>query len=224
MKLVMFDMDGTLIDTHALIAEHMASAFSKAGLTPPSPAESRRVIGLSLPIAISRLAATDDAALIETLVADYKEHYRASLLVDPNREPLFPGAREALERMRLRSDLELGIATGKGLAGVERILGNLGIADLFVSLQTPDHNPSKPHPGMLLRAMGERGIVPDSVVMVGDTVFDMELAKAAGVAALGVTWGYHERDELLDAGADALIDRFDEIDGAIDRLLELTHA
>jgi phosphoglycolate phosphatase len=224
MKLVMFDMDGTLIDTQGLIAEHMANAFTKVGLAPPSPAESRRIIGLSLPIAMGRLAGSDDPQLIETLVAEYKDHYRASLLVDATREPLFPGAREALERLSAQDDLLLGIATGKGLTGVERILATLEITDLFVTFQTPDHSPSKPNPGMLLRAMAETGCRPEEVVMVGDTTFDMEMARNARTHALGVTWGYHERDELLSAGANRLIDSYDDIDSAITALLEPAHA
>ena len=117
-------------------------------------------------------------------------------------------------------DTQLGIATGKGLSGAVRILGKHGISGHFVTLQTPDHNPSKPHPGMLLRAMAETGATAAETVMIGDTTFDIELAVAAGVAAIGVTWGYHEADTLLKAGAATLIDSYDELDEAIARVLE----
>ena len=220
MRLVVFDMDGTLIDTHALIAEHMAAAFADGGLAAPSTADVRQIIGLSLPVAIGRLAKSDDAAIVDGLVDRYKALYRASLTHDAGREPLYPGARAALDRLRPMPGTQLGIATGKGLAGVHRILGLHGLADHFVTLQTPDHNPSKPHPGMLLRAMEETGAEPRETVMIGDTVFDIELAKAAGVASIGVNWGYHDPQDLQAAGAGALIETYAELDEAIHRVLE----
>ena len=224
MTLIMFDMDGTLIDTQALISEHMATTFEGAGLVPPTPAQSRRVIGLSLPIALGRLAQSDDAELIERLAESYRTHYRASLLVDDAREGLFPGARAALDRLRVQPDLQLGIATGKGLNGVHRLLALHGIADYFVTLQTPDHNPSKPHPAMLHRAMSETGVAATDTVMIGDTTFDIEMGKAAGAMAIAVSWGYHEPDELIGAGADIVIDRYDELDAAIRTVLEAGNA
>ena len=219
LPLIMFDMDGTLIDTHGLIAEQMASAFSVAGLTAPSPTDVRQIIGLSLPVAISQLARTDDIAVVDQLVASYKDHYRGSLERESGREPLFPGAREALDRLRTVPEYLLGIATGKGLAGVNRILAEHGLGSYFTTLQTPDHNPSKPHPGMLLRAMAETGARQDEVVMIGDTVFDIELAKAAGAMSIAVGWGYHERQDLLRAGAATLIESFDELDAAVAQVL-----
>lgn len=220
MRLIMFDMDGTLIDTQALISEHMGAAFTSLGLPPPTPAEVRSIIGLSLPVAVGQLAKTEDVDLIEGLVGQYKALYKASLEHDVDREPLYPGAREALERLKLQPDTILGVATGKGLSGVVRILGNHDISGHFVTLQTPDHNPSKPHPGMLLRAMAETGAEPMSTVMIGDTTFDMELARAAGCRAIGVTWGYHPAADLLAAGAGTLIHDYLELDAAIERVLE----
>lgn len=220
MTLIMFDMDGTLIDTQALISEHAATTFAGAGLPEPTPAEVRRIIGLSLPIAMARLANTDDEVLIERLVEDYRAHYRASLLEDSSREGLFPGARQALDSLHADPAAILGVATGKGLSGVERILGLHGLTGHFTTLQTPDHNPSKPHPGMLLRAMEETGAAKSVTVMVGDTVFDIELGRNAGVATIGVTWGYHDAAELLAAGAHAMIDAFEDLHDAIRRVLE----
>ncbi len=220
MRLIMFDMDGTLIDTQALISEHMGAAFTSLGLPPPSPAAVRDIIGLSLPVAVGRLANTTDVDLVEGLVGQYKALYKASLEHDMDREPLYPGARDALDRLKRQPDTILGVATGKGLSGVVRILGNHGLDGHFVTLQTPDHNPSKPHPGMLLRAIAETGADPRSTVMVGDTTFDMELARAAGCRAIGVSWGYHETDDLLAAGAGALIHDYSELDAAISRVLE----
>lgn len=220
MPLIVFDMDGTLIDTHGLIAEHMATAFAGNGLPEPTPAEVRQIIGLSLPVAIARLAKSDDAPFVDRLVETYKTAYRESLEHNADREPLFPGAREALDRLRNSPATLLGIATGKGLAGVHRILGNHALTGHFVTLQTPDHNPSKPDPSMLLRAMAETGMGPNETIMVGDTVFDIELAVNAGCQSVGVTWGYHDPGDLVRAGAGAMIDSYDELDAALIRVLE----
>ncbi len=220
MILVMFDMDGTLIDTQDLIAEHMAATFTAAGLAAPTLAASRRTIGLSLPVAMSTLAQSDDAVLIEALVESYKEHYRASLVSGPGREGLYPGVLGALQRLGSRDDLVMGIATGKGLKGVHRVLALHGIAEHFVTLQTPDHNPSKPHPGMLERAAAETGVAAQQIVMIGDTTFDIEMGKAAGAQTIGVSWGYHEPEDLIQAGADCLIDSYDDLDAAIRQVTE----
>src|SRR5690606_15054383 len=126
-----FDMDGTLIDTQALIGEHMAATFAGRGFDAPTAAESRRVIGLSLPVAMARLAQSDDPVLVGQLVEDYRAHYRASLLTQDSREGLFPGALEALALLHARPDTLLGIATGKGLSGVHRILALHELADRF---------------------------------------------------------------------------------------------
>ncbi|SMQ65502.1 phosphoglycolate phosphatase [Devosia lucknowensis] len=220
----MFDMDGTLIDTQALITEHMATTFAEAGLPVPTPAQSRRVIGLSLPKAMLQLLGTQDVDLANELAERYRAHYRASLVSAEGREGLFPGAREALDQLKAQSQTILGIATGKGLSGVRRLTQLHGIAAHFSTLQTPDHNPSKPHPGMMLRAMAETGAEPNQTVIIGDTTFDMEMGKAAGAKTIGVSWGYHDPDELRGAGADVLVDDYSELCDAIDRVLETNHA
>jgi phosphoglycolate phosphatase len=219
MPLIVFDMDGTLIDTAGLIGEHMAGAFVGAGLAPPAPAAVRSIIGLSLPVAVGRLAGGTDATLVDRLVSDYKTLYRAALALGGDREPLYPGARAALDRLNRGPGNLLGIATGKGLSGVNRILGLHGLDRHFVTLQTPDHNPSKPHPGMLLRAMAETGAAARETVMIGDTTYDMELARSAGAMAIGVTWGYHAREDLAGAGAHLLIDTYEALDTAITEVL-----
>jgi phosphoglycolate phosphatase len=219
-KLVIFDMDGTLIDTQALICEHMANTFLGRGLAAPTDAQSRQVIGLSLPITMQRLAKTDDAELIEQLVEDYKSHYRASLVTEGHREGLYPGALETLHQLHAMPDVVLGIATGKGLKGVDRLLELHGLTQHFVTLQTPDNNPSKPHPSMVLTAMREAGATPAQTIMIGDTTFDIEMGVAAKAKTIGVTWGYHEPRDLVAAGADVMIDRYDQMVDAINQLLD----
>lgn len=216
----MFDMDGTLIDTEALIVEHMTTTFEAAGLPPPTPAQSRRVIGLSLPVAIARLLGTEVTPQAEQMAEDYRAHYRASLVQAEGREGLFPGAREALDFLATWPDTLLGIATGKGLNGVHRLTQLHGIAGHFVTLQTPDHNPSKPHPGMMLRAMAETGADKHDTVIIGDTTFDIAMGKSAGTKAIGVTWGHHDNHELLAAGADLLVDTYADLPLAIKKVLE----
>lgn len=220
MKLIMFDMDGTLIDTEALIVEHMTTTFEAAGLAPPTTVQSRRVIGLSLPVAIATLLGTEVTPLAEQLADDYRSRYRASLVQAEGREGLFPGAREVLDFLAAWPDTLLGIATGKGLNGVHRLTQLHGIAGHFVTLQTPDHNPSKPHPGMMLRGMAETGAEPRDTVIIGDTTFDIEMGKAAGTKAIGVTWGHHDPHELLAAGADMLVETYADLPLAIKKVLE----
>ena len=220
MKLVMFDMDGTLIDTQALIVEHMATTFAEAGLDVPPPGAVRRIIGLSLPMAMLQLLGRDDHALAEQLSERYRAHYRGSLVAAEGREGLFPGAREALEILGARPEMVMGIATGKGLHGVHRLTQLHNIAHHFVTLQTPDNNPSKPHPGMMLQAMAETGAEKHRTVIVGDTTFDMEMGKAAGARAIGVTWGHHDAVELRSAGADMLVEGYEDLPAAIDSILE----
>ncbi|MBE7731875.1 HAD family hydrolase [Devosia faecipullorum] len=219
MNLVMFDMDGTLIDTGSLIAEHMATTFVGAGLAAPGPEQVRRIIGLSLPQAMLALLGSQDIEFANKLADEYRQHYRASLVSAEGREGLFPGAREALDELHGRTGMLLGIATGKGLNGVHRLTQLHGIAEHFVTLQTPDHNPSKPHPGMMLRAMEETGADKSQTLIVGDTTFDIEMGKAAGTKTIGVSWGYHNPDELLRAGADIIVRDYADLPAAIDTIL-----
>src|SRR5690606_32052403 len=170
--------------------------------------------------AMARLAGSDDPVLVNQLVEEYREHYRTALLTEAGREGLFPGALEALKLLRAQPETLLGIATGKGLNGVHRLLALHGLADYFVTLQTPDHNPSKPHPGMLETAMRETGVSPQETVMIGDTTFDIEMGVAAGCHTIGVTWGYHEPRELIAVGADTMIDRYDQLTAAVGKLLD----
>lgn len=201
-RLAVFDCDGTLVDSQANICRAMEACFSDARLDPPARADIRRIVGLSLVPAIAMLHPQGDLSLHERMAADYKRAFfamRSNNALDP--EPLFEGVREAIDTLDAAGWL-LGVATGKSDRGLRLLLEHHGLFDRFVTLQTADRHPSKPHPAMLQAAIAEAGASPETSVMIGDTSFDVEMACAAGVHAVGVVWGYHSSEELVAAGAD----------------------
>lgn len=200
-RLAIFDCDGTLVDGQAAICDSMETAFASAGLPAPDRHDVRRIVGLSLPQAIRLLAPDADDALHHRAVDAYKEAFRACRLEGTLEEPLFDGIAEILVSLAERG-WTLGVATGKSDRGLASCLATHGLADHFVTLQTADRHPSKPHPAMLEAALVEAGAEPADAVMIGDTTFDMEMARAAGVRAIGVAWGYHTAEELREAGAE----------------------
>jgi phosphoglycolate phosphatase len=220
-RLVVFDCDGTLVDSQHLIAEAMAGAFAAAGEPAPELARVRRVVGLSLAHAVAELLGQVDgdrgAGAVEAIVGHYRRRF-AELRRGPHHEPLFPGAVAALDALDAGGFL-LGVATGKSLRGLTATLSRHGLERRFVTLQTADRAPGKPHPAMLERAIAEAGVTAERTVLVGDTSFDMEMAGNAGVAAIGVSWGYHEVFELEGAGAHRVIDAFAELAPLVARML-----
>lgn len=200
-KLAIFDCDGTLVDGQASICEAMESAFAAANLPAPPRNAIRRIVGLSLPQALRRLApdATDDQSSIA--VEAYKDAFRSSRIEGRLQEPLYDGIAALLDQLR-SAGWELAVATGKSDRGLFSCLAMHGLGDHFVSLQTADRHPSKPHPAMLEAALADAGAVAENAVMIGDTTFDMEMAGAANVRAIGVDWGYHTPQELNETGAE----------------------
>lgn len=219
LRLVIFDVDGTLVDSQRAITAAMTAAF--AALDRPAPAAEavRRVVGLSLPVAIAALA--PDLAPAEVQRA--QEAYRAAFAAARETgeaagrgaldAPLFPGARAALDHLAGEPDVLLGIATGKSARGLEALLQAHGLGQVFVTRQVADHHPSKPHPAMIEAALAETGVSARDAVMVGDTTFDMEMARAAGVAGLAVGWGYHPPAELAPLAP--VLDSFAALPGAL---------
>ena len=199
-RLAVFDCDGTLVDGQAEVCDAMERAFAEAGLPPPNRNEVRRSVGLSLPAAVRSLAPDAPENEQANAVEIYKHAFRARRLEGNLSEPLYDGIAPLLSRLHTAGWL-LAVATGKSDRGLAACLSAHGIDHLFVSLQTADRHPSKPHPAMLEAALFEAGVQPKDAVMIGDTSFDMIMASDAGVRALGVEWGYHDADELRATGA-----------------------
>jgi phosphoglycolate phosphatase len=219
MKLVIFDCDGTLVDSQHIIFAAMEKAFAQHGLPRPDHAAVRAVVGLSLATAIQRLVPLADAAALESLVESYKAAFAQFRGNPAFEEPLFPGARKAIEALRERGDVVLGIATGKSRRGVDHVLAMHGLQHHFTTVQTADIHPSKPHPAMIQYAMSDAGVGPQDTAMVGDTSYDMIMALAAGVTAIGAGWGYHSVEDLNTAGAHAIVPEFASLGAVLDRLL-----
>jgi len=214
-RLVVFDCDGTLVDGQAAICTSMEAAFAAAGLPPPDRNAVRRIVGLSLPQALARLAPEADAERRAHALEAYKASFRAARSEGTLEEPLYPGMADLLRRLRERG-VALGVATGKSDRGLGSCLTCHGVRELFATLQTADRHPSKPHPAMLEAALFEAGVPPGEAVMVGDTVFDIAMAHAAGVRAVGVAWGYHDPGELLGAGATGVAESAEHLEELID--------
>lgn len=214
-RLVVFDCDGTLVDSQAAIVRSMEQAFAATGLTPPDRNAVRRIVGLSLPQALLRLAPDAPDERRAVALEAYKTSFRSARLDGSLEEPLYAGIEGLLRRLHRRGTA-LGIATGKSDRGLQACLTRHGVHDLFITLQTADRHPSKPHPAMLEAALFEASASPADAIMVGDTIFDIAMARAAGVRAIGVAWGYHEPDELLEAGAVGVAESSVELERLID--------
>jgi phosphoglycolate phosphatase len=202
-RLAIFDCDGTLVDSQANICVAMEECFARAGLPAPRREQTRRVVGLSLVEAMRAMLPEADGTLHRALAEDYKTAFgrlRARGLIE---EPLYDGIPELLDTLEADGWL-LGVATGKSDRGLGLCLDCHGLHRRFVTLQTADRHPSKPHPSMIHAALAEAGADATSAVMIGDTTYDMTMAKAAGVTAIGVAWGYHGKEELIAAGADCV--------------------
>lgn len=215
-RLAIFDCDGTLVDSQVSICLAMEHCFAGRKLAPPSREAIRRIVGLSLVEAIARLHPEAEDELHRFMAEDYKRLYfelrTAGKIED---EPLYDGIAEAIETLDAIG-WRLGVATGKSDRGLIRVLDQHGLRHRFVTLQTADRHPSKPHPSMIAAAMAEADAAPETTVMIGDTSFDMAMAVNAGVHPIGVAWGYHTRHDLIEAGAGHVADHA----GALPQYLE----
>lgn len=215
LRLAVFDIDGTLIDSQNSIVEAFERSWRAFDMDPPSRDEILRIVGLPLLEAIARLAPDQPRERIEALRDHYQASWTAMRQEGRLSEPLFPGAVETLQSLE-DDGWCLGIATGKSRRGVDRLLQNHPLEGKFATCQTSDVMPGKPNPDMMLKAMAETGSEPEKTVMIGDTTYDIHMARNAGTFAIGVAWGYHSEEELETAGAHAVIDDF----GALKPLLK----
>ncbi len=218
LRLILFDVDGTLVDSQASILGAMQTAFGQADLPEPTRQEVLSIVGLSLDHAVARLLPELSETVRSELVVAYRDAYNTQTQQhgSDRLSPLYPGARESLEFLAAFPEYLLGVATGKSQRGLNRLLVDHELEHLFVTRQVADHHPSKPHPSMIETAMTEAGVDRASTVMIGDTSFDMDMAQAAGVRGIGVNWGYHSVDTL--GSANQIIGSFDELPQVLNKI------
>lgn len=220
-RLVLFDCDGTLVDSQHVIVARMSEAFAEFGLDVPARDKVLGIVGLSLEEAVGQLLDGQspgglNSPVVPALANAYREQYRRYRETGPA-EPLYPGAAETVRALAARDDVLLGIVTGKSQRGVRGVLGHYGLLDHFVTIQTADDAPSKPHPAMVLQAIAATGAEATDTVVIGDTTFDMVMARSAGAGAIGVGWGYHAPATLPGAGAETVLDGFGDLLPWLDR-------
>jgi phosphoglycolate phosphatase len=219
--LAVFDCDGTLVDSGHTIHVALSETFERHNRPVPPQSHSKRVVGLSLHEAMAFLAPDAQPAEHAAMADTYRQVFTGLRAAGEVDEPLFDGILPLLDALEAEGWL-LAVATGKSDRGLRHCLAAHGLQHRFVSLQTADRHPSKPHPAMTLAAMDEAGAEPGQTVVIGDTGWDMGMAKAAGTGAIGVLWGYHDRAELELAGADALVSEPAEVLALANNLIRET--
>ena len=206
-ELLIFDWDGTLMDSIARIVACFGNACADAGLLVPPESAMRHVIGLGLVEAVDALLPGVDNVLRERVVARYRERF---LHIDQTAMPLFDGVRTGLEALAGHGYL-LAVATGKSRRGLDRVLQETGMTSLFVATRCADEALSKPHPKMLQDLLDYTGLSSEQALMVGDTTYDLEMARTAAMDSLAVSYGVHSREALLAHVPLACLDTFDEV-------------
>ena len=201
-RVLVFDWDGTLADSELRIVDAARAAIDAIGLPARSHAQIRTIIGLAMAEASRALFPDLSADQQVRFIACYREHY---LRTGAAPVPLFPGAKAALEGLARRR-YRLAVATGKGRRGLDRDIRTHGLERLFSATRSADDAPSKPHPQMLVDIMEELDVEPGETLMIGDTAYDLEMARNAGVACVAVGSGVHERERLLDLDPLILLD------------------
>ncbi|MDF1749284.1 MAG: HAD-IA family hydrolase [Alphaproteobacteria bacterium] len=217
-RLIVFDCDGTLVDSGHIIVDTMTLVWQGAGLMPPSADLIRHQIGTSLDHAIMALHPEGDPETLEQLTLACRKAFVSDRAAGKYEEPLYESCSGVLETLSAVDHYVLGVATGKGRRGLEHTLGRHGIAHHFTVLKTSEDGPGKPNPDILNDAMSEMGVSPWQTVVIGDTIFDVTMAVRAGAQAIGVSWGYHAPEMLRDAGAIAVADHFTELPTLIENL------
>ncbi|GAA4010801.1 HAD-IA family hydrolase [Sphingomonas swuensis] len=217
-RCAIFDCDGTLVDSGNTIHRALGLAFADHGLTLPPREQAQKVIGLSLVEAMEQLAPELESERHHRIADTYKDAFVTLRGQREVEEPLYEGILDLLDALEKRG-WTLAVATGKSDRGLRHCLTSHGIHARFVSLQTADRHPSKPHPSMAVTAMAECGASPERSVVIGDTGWDMGMARAAGCGAIGALWGYHDSAELTAAGAQVLATRPAEVLAFAERMV-----
>jgi phosphoglycolate phosphatase len=206
-ELIVFDLDGTLMDSAAKILACLAAAAKDVGIPHPGEEAARDIIGLGMEDALLALFPDAQAAQRLQFLTRFREHY---LHLDVTEQGFFPGVPQGLQRLT-NAGYQLAIATGRPRRGLDRVLTQAGLQPLFVTSRCADEVYSKPHPRMLQEILEETDTSAERTVMVGDTVYDMQMARSASVDALAVSYGVHQGERLLQAGAVACVDSFPEV-------------
>ena len=205
--LIVFDWDGTLMDSAAKIVRCFQCAARDVGLPAPADHEIRNIIGLGLTEALDLLLPHADDATRREVVECYRRHF---MHLDTTESVLFPGVIEGLDALGA-AGYQLAIATGKSRRGLDRVLRDTAVSRFFCATRCADEACSKPHPQMLHDILGRTGVRPERAVMVGDTTYDLQMAASAAVAGLAVSYGAHERERLLALSPLACLDSFEEV-------------
>jgi len=204
--LIVFDWDGTVMDSTAVISGSIQAACRDLDLPVPTDETARHVIGLGLQQALNHAVPSLTAAGYDAFVQRYRQHF----LAQENAMPLFADAAETIAELHSQG-YSLAVATGKTRHGLSRAMQACGLQSYFHASRTADETHSKPHPAMLLEIMNELGIAAHRALMIGDTTHDLNMAKSAGVSALGVTYGAHPKHHLSALQPLALLDSFTEL-------------
>ncbi len=221
MKLIIFDCDGTLVDSQHGIVHSMRLAYEAVGIEWPGREATMSIVGLSLLEAMQHMVPDMDHRTHVALAEAYKSTFKAARLEQLHEELLYDGCRDVLDRYHAMDDVIMAIATGKSQRGVRAMIEREGLHGYFASIQTADDAPSKPHPAMVHQAISATGLTPDKTVMVGDTTYDMIMARNAGVGAIGVSWGYHPADHLVSSGAHDILHDYSQLEASVDRYLSV---
>ncbi len=218
MKLVLFDCDGTLIDSAAVIHTSMEKTFTEAGFPAPEISTTKTVIGLTLEIALAQLLGREIDDQVNHMAHRYRHHSHRMRSTEDCHEPFYDGIWELLHELQRIDDLLLGVVTGKSRRGLDSLIDKHDLGSAIIATRTADECPSKPHPAMVLECCAETGIDPGLTIVIGDAIYDMQMAANAGAKAVGVTWGYCDRAALIEAGADHIVEDPAELMPIIDTL------